>query len=117
MDLPGLPRDPLPAPERITAHMNIPQEDLDRWAQTAENLTGAAMSIVYALRAKNVTPEKLHAALSEAWRLQELANRLRQHLLQAGAADPSPYAEMYRDRALSVPLTALSSPANRRLAE
>ena len=62
--------------------MNVPQQDLDRWAQTAENLTSAAMGIVYALQAENVTPQRLHAALSEAWRLQGQANRLRLHLLQ-----------------------------------
>ncbi|HLK55293.1 MAG TPA: hypothetical protein VKU00_01935 [Chthonomonadaceae bacterium] len=97
--------------------MNVPQEELDRWAQTAENLSGAAMGIVYALQAENVTPQRLHAALSEAWRLQGQANRLRKHLMQAGAADPSPYADLNRERALAVPLASLSSPANRRLAE
>ena len=97
--------------------MNVPQEELDRWALTAESLTDATRGIVYTLQAEHVTPEKLHGALSEAWKILSIANRLQKHLLQAGAADPSPYADLYRDRALSVPLASLSSPANRRLAE
>jgi len=98
--------------------MNVPQEELDRWAQMTEAITDASRGIIYALQAvENVTAEELHAVVSEAWRLLSTANRLQKHLLQAGAADPSPYADMDRDRALSVPLASLSSSANRRLAE
>lgn len=93
--------------------MNIAQDELNAWAQTCAHANARCLAAQDALR--HAEGEKAQASIEEA---RQAVAMLWRKLERAGAESPMPafMAEQIRDRALSVPLDLLDSPANRRYA-